>query len=427
MIVRAQGSDSVSSFAAEGTQPAGPIHTFAAQPLPRGEPEKSTVTSSPDCECANDCCADACCNCFCPDRGTCYASAEYLLWWIRDGKAPPLATTGPASLPPNQQGVLGVPGTVILQDGTLDYSAFSGGRFTLGWWFDPCQTCALEARFFFLGRRSARYFADGSTIPVVARPFFNENFNQEGAELVSSPGIALGRLDISSASQLWGAEANLRKNCCLSCWGRWDVFTGFRYIDLRENLTLSESILALAGSGQVSTIPPGSLVFAQDSFKTRNQFYGGQIGTEVEFRANRWFTNIRTAVALGLVHETIDIAGGQTILPPGGPVQQFNGGLLALPSNSGHFVRDRFAVVPELGVNVGYQFTENFRAYVGYTFLYWSRVVRPGDQIDRVIDVSQVPNAQGPFPPVAQVRPLVPFKETDFWAHGLNFGLEYRW
>lgn len=131
-------------------------------------------------------------------------------------------------------------------------------------------------------------------------------------------------------------------------------------------------------------------------------------------------------IGLGDNHETIDIRGYQILTHANGTQQVFNGGLLALPSNSGHFQRDRFCVVPEIGVNLGYQVTENLKAYVGYNFLYWSNVVRPGDQIDRVLDINQIPNFRT-GPPAPQRRPLVPFKETSFWAQGVNFGLEYRY
>ena len=29
--------------------------------------------------------------------------------------------------------------------------------------------------------------------------------------------------------------------------------------------------------------------------------------------------------------------------------------------------------------------------------------------------------------PIVSGRPLVPLKETDFWAQGVNLGLEFKW
>jgi hypothetical protein len=30
-------------------------------------------------------------------------------------------------------------------------------------------------------------------------------------------------------------------------------------------------------------------------------------------------------------------------------------------------------------------------------------------------------------PPAPEVRPAVLFRETDFWAQGVNLGMEFRW
>ena len=43
-----------------------------------------------------------------------------------------------------------------------------------------------------------------------------------------------------------------------------------------------------------------------------------------------------------------------------------------------------------------------------------------------VLDVSQIPNFGLPAPPVA-ARPTVPFRDTDFWAQGVNFGVGLTW
>jgi hypothetical protein len=83
--------------------------------------------------------------------------------------------------------------------------------------------------------------------------------------------------------------------------------------------------------------------------------------------------------------------------------------------------------VPEVGLNVGYQVTSCVRVYAGYTFLFWNNAARPGEQIDRIVNVSQVPSAVGPGGLVGTPRPAVLFKDTEFWAQGVNFGLEFRY
>ena len=131
-------------------------------------------------------------------------------------------------------------------------------------------------------------------------------------------------------------------------------------------------------------------------------------------------------VALGEVHQTVDINGNTTFAVPGVTTAS-PGGLLALPTNIGSYTRDHFAVVPEVGVKVGYQVTEHLRVFVGYTFLYLSNVLRPGELIDRTVNVSQLPSILGPGTLVGAPRPALTFKDTDFWTQGVNFGLELRY
>jgi len=143
----------------------------------------------------------------------------------------------------------------------------------------------------------------------------------------------------------------------------------------------------------------------------------------------RFSVALRGSVALGVTHQELDITGAQLVTPPGGPATAFTGGLLAVGPNLGQFSRDRFGVVPEVSVNLGYWLTPYLKAYAGYNFLYWSNVIRPGDQIDRVVDLTFVPNTPAMNPPTfsGQFRPQPLFQQSGFWAQGIQFGLEARW
>src|SRR4029450_13690718 len=94
--------------------------------------------------------------------------------------------------------------------------------------------------------------------------------------------------------------------------------------------------------------------------------------------------------ALGVSHQELDIAGSQVRTRPGQAPMNFTGGLLAVGPNLGSFSRNEFSVAPEATVNVGYAVTPNVRVHVGYNFLFWSNVLRPGEQIDRVGDLAHV-------------------------------------
>jgi hypothetical protein len=309
-----------------------------------------------------------------------------------------------------------------LVGGRYSYDAFSGGRFTLGYWFDPCQTCAVEGDFFFLGQRSIRFVETSGDFPLLARPFVEQNTGTPFAEITVKPGESPAAVRVESKSELWGADANFRWRACSNCWMHWDLLAGFRYLQLDETLGITEDIQSFVVPGPLF----GNHLLLRDQFDTRNQFYGGQLGTSVEFRWNHWFLDLNGKLALGLTHQVVDINGEQLFIGPAG-VNTFQGGLLALPSNIGNHTRNRFTIVPELSVNVGYNVTDWCRVFVGYTFLYWTNVLRPGDQIDTVVDINQIPNfMRGPVVAGAS-RPLVPFHGSDYWAQGINIGLELRY
>jgi hypothetical protein len=367
-----------------------------------------------------------------------YASAEYLLWDIKDSNFPVLVTTGPPPTPqpPGTPGPgpavagLGNPSTAILFGGdSVENGLRSGGRFTAGYWFDCCETCGIEASGFFLGQRSIFF---NSALPVLARPFFNIATGQESSEVTALPGTATGSIAIEAPSRLWGAEVDLRHNLCCGCWYRVDGLLGFRYLDLKEGLHIFEDIHVITNSPPFAA---GTELQVSDRFDTRNQFYGAQVGLDTELRRGRWSLDLKTKVAIGDVEETVNIAGNFLVLPPpgAGRPQVFNGGLLALTSNSGHFVRDRFAVVPEVGATLGYDLTPHVKLFAGYNFLFWSNVVRPGDQIDRNLNPRLIPEfcksgpAQCPPNNIAVQRPAFEFHETTFWAQGLTAGVEFKY
>jgi hypothetical protein len=348
-----------------------------------------------------------------------YALAEYLSWWARTDHVPPLVTTGP----PASEGILGRPGTQVLFGGNLHEDIRSGGRFTVGYWLDCCHDCGIESSFFFLEPQNTRFSASSDVFPLLARPFLRQNDNTEFREIATRPGLSTGSVTVDTPSKFYGGDLNLRHNVCCGCNYRVDGLLGVRYLNLEEGVHITENLLATPGGSPFG----GSHILVSDRFDTRNQFYGAQVGLDAEYRFGKVFVDARGKLAVGDTHQTLDIAGSQVVIDPAGNISTFRGGLLALPSNIGHYTRDRIGFVPEIGLSVGYQFNDAVRFSVGYNALYWVDVLRPGQQIDRVLDVTQIPNFSNNQRPTANPRPLVPFKETDFWAQGLTIGLELRY
>jgi hypothetical protein len=359
-----------------------------------------------------------------------WANAEYLLWWVRNGPLPtPLVTTGSAT----SLGRLHTDNTVILEGGSdLDFHAFSGARFGVGFWFDRGCNLGIEGSGFFLETRtddfSVRSSAAGN--PVLARPVINSTTGTEDVELVARAGQFAGGIAVNTSSTLYGWELNgvsrVHKDGALKV----DMLAGFRAARLDEDINIIQDSSLLPGGtaffARTPLAPPATLGIL-DHFSTFNSFYGGQIGTRVEFGGQRLFVNFVGKIAIGTVHEVVQIAGATSLLTPGAPPTTVRGGVLALPSNIGRDSNNEFGVLPELSFNVGYWITPLIRAYVGYTWLYLNDVARPGDQISRTINPALLPTSQSFGTPGGLPLPAAILHRTDFWAQGVNFGLEFRY
>jgi hypothetical protein len=352
----------------------------------------------------------------CPPGNRLYVTAEYLLWWVKGSPLPALVTQGSAGDP--RPGSLGFPGTITLfGDSAVGGSARSGARFMIGYWFCDQHCLGIEGGGFSLGRRNTNFSASSTGSPILSRPFFDVLNGGENFEEVAglNPQPLAGTIAVTNRSSFWGYETNLRTNAlCCGCFYT-DLILGYRALGLDENLAIVENLTAL-------TAPTGTFV-VQDRFDARNRFYGGQIGAITQFQRGRWSLDLTTKMALGNTHQTVDIFGSTVTNTSGQGQQTSTGGLLALPSNIGHHSRDVVTFIPEVGLGLGYQLTDHTRLTLGYNFLYWNNVVRPGNQIDRVVNTNQIPPPLPGGPP----RPAFSFNGSEFWAQGINLGLEFRY
>jgi hypothetical protein len=360
--------------------------------------------------------------CF-PQNG--WVSLEYLGWAQRGMRLPPLITTNVGAIPAQgQAGVLGGPTRVLFGGEEVLDDGFSGGRLQFGLWLDRCHTWAVAAEYFELGSRTQSFSGNSNAYPVLARPFFNTLTGQQDSQLVSYPNFATGNLNAQATSSLVGGSFHLRhqtgcgSGCgrgllcdgCSMFHSRTDTLFGYRYLQLDESVSIAEN---LVGTG------PGQSFRINDRFRTFNQFNGFDMGMAYNRQRGCWSADLLVRLAIGNTRQRVDINGNTSI--NGAAAQQ--GGLLAQTTNIGSYSRDQFTVLPEFGAGVGYQLTHNLRLKAGYTLIFWSNVVRPGDQID--MDVN--PNL---FPPAVSggtSRPQFQFVDSDYWVQGVNLGAEYTW
>jgi hypothetical protein len=203
-----------------------------------------------------------------------------------------------------------------------------------------------------------------------------------------------------------------------------DMIYGFRWAQLKEGLNIREDLEVIAPSTPADV---GTTFLVNDNFSTSNEFVGGEIGFLWDWQRDRWSLEFLSKLAIGSTRQRVAINGFTVTTPPGGAAQTDEGGLLAQSTNIGEYERDELSVLPELGVTVGYMVTDRLRITGGYSFLYWSRVARPGDQISLRVNPEVIPNSSEPDDDDFPQEPQFVFRDTDIWAHGLNAGLEYQW
>jgi hypothetical protein len=396
-----------------------------------------------------------------------WARGEYLGWGIKGFDTPALVTSAPRG----NRGVIGLGGTVIYGNERLLEDWRNGGRMRLGRWLDCRRSHGLQGEYLTFGDDESTFSAYSNGLSTLARPYIDAQGGGEAVELVGylrvwEPGAPLeerlenaivGGITVNARSEFHGAGIHWLGNLlCEPCGGpcgarrRVDLLLGYRYLYLRERLTIREDLYSL-DPGDATVIPPrpdesNVALVVQDEFRTQDIFNGGDVGLAWTWQRNRWSLEFLTKLALGGTRQRVTINGSTTstdvvggieeatrlegVKPDGRGVGEYTGGgLLAQRSNIGTYNRDVFSLVPELNVNLAYELNRRWRATVGYTLVFWTNVARPGDQIDRYVNPDLAPDEALPAPVPSDVgyRPRFAWKSSTLWAQGVNVGLEYTW
>ncbi len=374
-----------------------------------------------------------CCGTLC-NPGGCgmYVRADYLLWSTKGMHVPALVTTGDPAVTAIPAGVINEDGSlpgntqILFGNDLINNQGRSGGRIVIGMYVNPCW--AVEGDYFGLADQRTAFRSDATGNTFVGIPFFDESNDGLPAVFTVAPGAGgpVGSVNIDAVTRFQGANIRFLRNLC--CWEgcgpswwdgcpiplakRFDLLLGYRYNRLDDSLTINQQH-SIQG-----TVRDGS-----DVFDTENTFNGFDLGTSLRFRRACWSLDLTAKIGIGNTRSVVTIDG----VALQSNVQQTPGGsILAVSSNSGRFVNTSFTMLPEVGLDLGYQINPCWRFRTGYTLMYWCGVYRPGDQIDQHIN----PNLWPPLPingKTAGLWPQYPGRASDFWAQGVNFGLEARW
>lgn len=337
-----------------------------------------------------------------------WLEADYLYWQIQDSpKVIPLVIEQPEI-----NGAF----DVVLGGKKIKNDWHSGARFAIGYWFDECKSLGVEASYFFLGKKSkhSSVTSDENGSPRLRVPYFNVITEEPASIALATPGVFRGSAALKVSNKMQGAELNVVK--AMPC-SAFTLLAGFRYWNFEDNLTFSANS---------PFIPTPTIYNFQDKFNTENNFYGGQIGASYRQTFSCFFFDVRGKLALGAMCQKSNINGEFHTNEFTGSEETFEGGFFALPTNIGHHKKTTFAVIPEVNLNLGYNITDNFCIYVGYSALYASRVLRSAKQMSSSLNPTQSANIEfTPTPElVGEASPKSKLRSTGLWAQGLNVGLD---
>ena len=354
--------------------------------------------------------------------GSWYGEADYLIWWVKGNRVPALVSTSPNGTSRSDAGVLGTPGaSVLFGDERIDDNYRSGGRIRIGRWLSDVSAVQLEYFGLGDGANNGNYFNSSTGDPILARPFFNAdpNVNGEDSQLIAFPNVIEGSIRIRTGSEMHSVNLLLRRTLREGPRGRLQVLGGYRYLRFRESLNIREDLTVTEVGGPTAQ---GTTFDIDDWFTTENDFHGADFGLSLSLWGERWQFDSVAKLGVGGIRRQLAIDGRTVTTVPGFSPATAAGGLLAQPTNIGTYNQTEFALLPELDLSLGYRVSDRATLVVGYTLLYLTNTFRTGDQIDRVVNATQLGGGalNGP------ARPAAPGSTTSLWAQGLHVGLTFE-
>jgi hypothetical protein len=297
-----------------------------------------------------------------------WLGADYLLYFPNSQPVPNIVTAD-------------APGSAVLVGGHVGYGAVSGFRIDVGFWLDSADLLAAQTIFDQLIRKT-------ETIAPAGTVFLQTNL---GGAPFPVPVTAL-------TLQTWTQFNKVDGNTLLRLWNtnstRFYGLVGTKFMSLEEDINM----VYMAGGGALF-----------DEFHTRNMFYGVQLGFRVEHCAGPWNFDLTAKISLGGNYTNTTILGANTI---NSPTQVFTN-----DANIGYFENTVFSAVPEVLGNISYRVTDRLSLRIGYNFLAYTNVQRPGSQIlQNIAPGLAAPHLQPVFPDVRQT----------FILNGVNFGASFR-
>jgi len=308
-----------------------------------------------------------------------WMKAELLLWFPQSRNTPPLGVRSEAGSVPALNQTVSPTATPFGDNFGGDLTP--GFRGDIGRYFGD-GTFGIGGRVWILADDEEELAYGGNGLgESLGIPFFNTNPLLVGEDAIFigfNDGIprAQGDVAIRSALSIVAAEIYGRALMGESKNHRFELLGGYSHFNLQDELDIRVNAIEL---------PAGVQTVFNDSFRTRNEFHGGQIGGEISLQRGRWTASSLTKVHLGNMSQQVKATGttARAVLPAVPAVVAANDGLFARGDARRLGKQDVFAFAPEMNLKLGYQFREHVNFHVGYSFIYWNNVALAGDQLDR--------------------------------------------
>ena len=293
------------------------------------------------------------CGCALPNCG--WFTAETLLFFAADRYAPPLVMVA-------GDGVNPLEGSVTFGD-TLSSGVLPGFRLSAGRYLGPCGRLGIGARAYGIFGTNDRYSVasqDGTT--SIGVPFFNTSLLPDPGDdafivsgrLPNEDPIASGGLQAGETLSMIGAEGSgyilLSRTQC----HRFDLVAGYTFNQLRNSVYQSfQSTNLFDGDGIVD----GTVFDYNDRFATDNRLSGAHLGCSAAWCKRVSLTTLAKVILAVCGRTTINGFGTTTVPaadPSDPPDIEEHDGFFARSGNIGTYRSERFAFLPELGIQLGY-------------------------------------------------------------------------
>lgn len=345
-----------------------------------------------------------------------WVSAEYQITWTQNANIPSIIDRVPAQFAPasgntflDSQKINEFPGKRDLK-----YDSLNAYRISAGVRIQP--QLAFDTTYFSTEKVSRDETFSGTGLAGtdgIARGYIQAGTGTPISLFAALPGQYSGFVSSQSDLRAWGIDSNVRWDTFHIFVDRTEALAGFRYFDLAENLRIHDS----------STFNDGSRLAVSDSFQSRNQFYGGQIGFHSRLYGTVWSVDFINKYAMGGVHQEVRATGSNSIFSPAGVESQETGGLYARGGNIGTFSRNKFAVMGESAIILGYNVTDNVRLHFGYNAQWISSVIRASEIVDTNVNDQGIRYITQTAASTSKSPVFNWSRASDFYVQGLTFGV----